>query len=68
MTILSNMSGGKGLINQIIPTDSEVSTQQGADMLNVSRPHLIKLLENNNHSIQESREPSKNLATGFGHL
>jgi len=45
MTILSNMSEGKSIT--IIPTDSEVSTQQGADMLNVSRPHLIKLLENN---------------------
>lgn len=45
MTILSNMSEGKSIT--IIPTDSEVSTQQAADMLNVSRPHLIKLLENN---------------------
>ncbi len=45
ITILSNMSEGKSIT--IIPTDSEVSTQQAADMLNVSRPHLIKLLENN---------------------
>lgn len=45
ITILSNMSEGKSI--SIIPTDSEVSTQQAADMLNVSRPHLIKLLENN---------------------
>jgi excisionase family DNA binding protein len=45
ITILSNMSEGKSVT--IIPTDSEVSTQQAADMLNVSRPHLVKLLENN---------------------
>lgn len=45
ITILSNMSEGKSIT--IIPTDSEVSTQQAADMLNVSRPHLIKLLESN---------------------
>ncbi len=45
INILSNMSEGKSIT--IIPTDSEVSTQQAADMLNISRPHLIKLLENN---------------------
>jgi excisionase family DNA binding protein len=45
ITILSNMSEGKSIT--IIPTDSEVSTQQAADMLNVSRPHLVKLLESN---------------------
>lgn len=45
ITILSNMSEGKSIT--IIPTDSELSTQQAADILNVSRPHLIKLLENN---------------------
>lgn len=45
ITIVSNMSEGKSI--SIVPTDSEVSTQQAADMLNVSRPYLIKLLENN---------------------
>lgn len=45
ITILSNMSEGKSIT--IVPTESEVSTQQAADMLNVSRPHLVKLLENN---------------------
>jgi excisionase family DNA binding protein len=42
-TILQNMAEGKSI--SIIPSDSEVSTQQAADMLNISRPHLIKLLE-----------------------
>ena len=41
--ILKNMAEGKSLT--LIPSDSQLSTQQAADMLNVSRPHLIKLLE-----------------------
>lgn len=42
-TILKNMAKGKSLT--LIPSDSQVSTQQAADLLNVSRPHLVKLLE-----------------------
>ena len=41
--ILNNMAEGKSI--SLIPSDSEISTQQAADMLNVSRPHLVKLLE-----------------------
>jgi excisionase family DNA binding protein len=41
--ILDNMAQGKSFT--LIPSDSEVSTQQAADMLNVSRPHIVKLLE-----------------------
>ena len=41
--ILSNMAEGKSI--SLVPSDSEVSTQQAADMLNVSRPHIVKLLE-----------------------
>lgn len=41
--ILDNMAQGKSFT--LIPSDSEISTQQAADMLNVSRPHLVKLLE-----------------------
>jgi excisionase family DNA binding protein len=41
--IMKNMAEGKSMT--LIPSDSEISTQQAADMLNVSRPHLIKLLE-----------------------
>jgi excisionase family DNA binding protein len=41
--ILLNMAEGKSI--SLIPSDSEVSTQQAADMLSVSRPHIVKLLE-----------------------
>ncbi len=43
MNILGNMAEGKSV--SIIPSESEVSTQQAADVLNVSRPHVVKLLE-----------------------
>jgi excisionase family DNA binding protein len=41
--ILSIMAQGKAI--SLIPAESELSTQQAADMLNVSRPHIVKLLE-----------------------
>lgn len=41
--ILSNMADGKSI--SLVPSDSEISTQQAADMINVSRPHIVKLLE-----------------------
>jgi excisionase family DNA binding protein len=42
-SILSNMAEGKSIA--LMPTDAEISTQQAAEILNVSRPHVIKLLE-----------------------
>lgn len=42
--ILSNMAKGKSVT--LIPSETEISTQQAADILNISRPHLVKILEN----------------------
>jgi len=42
-SILNSMAEGKSLT--LIPSDSELSTQQAAEILNVSRPHIVKLLE-----------------------
>lgn len=43
LEVLRLVSSGRGF--RMIPVGSELTTQQAADLLNVSRPFLVKLLE-----------------------
>jgi excisionase family DNA binding protein len=45
MDILEAMAAGQGI--SLIPENAELTTVQAAEVLNVSRPYLIKLLEEN---------------------
>jgi len=49
--ILDLLGQGRGV--QILPREAELTTQQAADMLNVSRPYLIGLLESGKISFRK---------------
>lgn len=44
LEMIKNLNQGNSIT--LIPMDKELTTQQAADILNVSRPYFIKLLEN----------------------
>jgi len=43
LSILGELASGNAV--QVVPVQAELTTQEAANILNVSRPHMVKLLE-----------------------
>lgn len=53
LAVLRLVSSGRGF--RMIPVESELTTQQAADLLNVSRSYLVKLLDEGEISFTKKR-------------